>query len=51
MITIKEQRLFERIKITHHQKNFIINFDKDRKDPGFYPEYFQRKLINQKKQF
>ena len=49
MITIKNDGIFERIKITHHQKNFIINYDKDRKDPGFYPEAFPAIIDDTKK--
>ncbi len=48
-ITIKNKGFFNRLKITEHQKNFIINFDDDRIDPGLYPQYFPAKIDKSKK--
>ena len=49
IISIKKDGFFNRLKVTDHQKNFILKFDGNRTDPGFYPEAYPAKIDDSKK--
>lgn len=49
IISIKNDGFFNRLKVTDHQKNFILKFDGNRTDPGFYPEAYPAKIDDSKK--